>query len=89
MATLSELRQWEQTAKSDWIDALMTVDEMLGMHADDPDRGCLDALRQAQDEALQAGQRVRGLQERIARLTGPSGPLPTMQGFKWPDTVHA
>lgn len=89
MAKLSELREWEQQARSYWIDSLMAVDEMLGMHADDPDRGCLEALRDAQEEALRAGQRVRALQERIARLTGPSGPLPTMQGFKWPDRVHA
>lgn len=89
MATLSELREWEQAAKSYWIDSLMAVDEMLSMHADDPERGCLEVLREAQDEALQAGQRVSALQERIARLTGPSGPLPTMDGFKWPDTAHA
>lgn len=89
MATLSELREWERAAKSYWIDSLMAVDEMLGMHADDPERGCLDALRYAQDEALQAGRRVRALQERIARLVGPSGPLPTLHGFKWPDTIHA
>jgi hypothetical protein len=67
----------------------MAVDEMLSMHADDPERGCVEALRTAQDEALQAGQRVRALQERIARLKGPSGSLPTMVEFKWPDTVSA
>lgn len=89
MATLSELREWEGQAKSHWLDSLMVVDEMLSMHADDPERGCMEALRDAQDEALQAGQRVRALQERIARLVGPSGPLPTLQGFQWPDRVHA
>jgi hypothetical protein len=89
MATLLELREWEQQAHGYWLDSLMVVDEMLSMHADDPERGCIEALREAQDEALQAGQRVRALQERIARLVGPSGPLPTMRGFNWPDTVHA
>lgn len=89
MATLNQLREWEQRAKSEWIDALLHVDELLAAHADEPDRGCLGALRSAQSEALQAGQRVRALQERIARLTGPSGPLPTMDGFQWPDTVQA
>jgi hypothetical protein len=89
MATLLELRKWEQQAHGYWLDSLMVVDEMLSMHADDPERGCIEALREAQDEALQAGQRVRALQERIARLVGPSGPLPTMQGFNRPDTVHA
>jgi hypothetical protein len=89
MATLSELREWEQHAKSAWLDALSVVDELLYMNADDPDRGCLDALREAQFEALQAGQRVRALQERIARLTGPSGPLPTLEGYRWPDVVGA
>lgn len=89
MASLSELREWEQEAKAYWIDSLMVVDEMLSMQADDPDRGCLEALRNAQDEALQAGQKVRALQERIARLTGPEGPLPTLQGFRWPDSVYA
>jgi hypothetical protein len=89
MATLLELREWEQQAHGYWLDSLMVVDEMLSMHADDPERGCIEALREAQDEALQTGQRVRALQERIARLVGPSGPLPTMQGFDWADTVHA
>jgi hypothetical protein len=89
MASLSELSEWEQQAKTYWIDCLMVVDEMLSMHADDPEGGCLGALREAQDEALEAGRKVRALQERIARLTGPSGPLPTMHGFKWPDTIHA
>jgi hypothetical protein len=84
MASLTELRDWERQAQSYWIDSLMAVDEMLSMNAD-----CVEALREAQDEALQAGQRVRALQERIARLVGPSGVLPTMQGFKWPDTIHA
>lgn len=81
MATLEELRDWEREAHGHWIDSLMAVDEMLEMHADDPDRGCLEALREAQDEALHAGRRVRELQERIARLVGPHGPLPTLQGF--------
>jgi hypothetical protein len=89
MATLFELREWERQAHGYWLDSLMVVDEMLSMHADDPERGCIEALREAQDEALQAGQRVRALQERIVRLVGPSGPLPTMQGFNLPDTVHA
>jgi hypothetical protein len=89
MASLTELRDWERQAQSYWIDSLMAVDEMLSMNADDPERGCVEALREAQDEALQAGQRVRAIQERIARLVGPSGVLPTMQGFKWPDTIHA
>lgn len=89
MATLSELREWEQQAKGHWIDCLMTVDEMLSMHADDPERGCLEALREAQEDAYQAGLNVRALQERIARLTGPAEPLPTMEGFRWMDTVHA
>lgn len=89
MATLSELREREKEAQSYWLDSLMAVDEMLSMHADDPERGCIETLREAQDEALQAGRRVRALQERIARLAGPSGPLPTLQGFQWPDTVHA
>lgn len=83
MATLSELREWEQQAKSYWIDSLMVVDEMLSMQADDPECGCLEALRDAQDKALLAGRKVRALQERIARLVGPSGPLPTLRGFKW------
>ena len=89
MACLAELLESEQQAKGYWLDCLLAVDEMLSMHADDPERGCIEALREAQDEALQAGQRVRHLQERIARLTGPSGPLPNMAGFKWPDTIHA
>lgn len=89
MATLSELREWEEQARSYWIDSLMAVDEMLSMNADDPDRGCLEVLRDAQDDALQAGRKVRALQERIARLSGPPGPLPTMRGFNWPDAVHA
>lgn len=89
MATLNELWDWEREAQGYWIDALLTVDEMLSMHADDPDRGCVEELREAQEEAFQAGRKVRALQERIARLTGPAGQLPTMQGFKWPDTVHA
>ena len=54
MATLNELREWEHQVKSYWIDALLRVDEMLEMNADDPDRGCIEALRDAQDEALQA-----------------------------------
>lgn len=89
MATLIELREWEEQARGYWIDSLMAVDEMLSMNADDPDKGCLEALRDAQDEALQAGQKVRALQERIARLTGPFGSVPTLQGFQWPDTAHA
>lgn len=88
MATLSELHDWERQAHTYWIDSLMAVDEMLGMNADDPERGCLEALRDAQDEALRAGQRVRALQERIARLVGPAGPLPSLQGFTWPDRVY-
>lgn len=87
MATLSELHDWERQAHAYWIDSLMAVDEMLSMHADDPEWGCLGALRNAQDEALRAGQRVRALQERIERLVGPAGPLPTLQGFAWPDTA--
>jgi hypothetical protein len=70
------------------LDTLLAVDEMLSMHADDPGRGCIEALREAQDEALQAGRKVRALHERIARLVGPSGALPTLNGFRWPDTVH-
>lgn len=89
MATLSELREWEREAEGRWLDSLLVVDEMLSMHADDPDRECIGALREAQDEALEAGRKVRVLQERIARLVGPTGPLPTMNGFKWPDKVHA
>ena len=77
MATLNELRDWEKQAQGYWIDALLAVDEMLSMHADDPERGCIEALREAQEEAFQAGRKVRALQERIARLTGPTGPLPT------------
>ncbi|MDQ8699248.1 hypothetical protein [Hyphomicrobium sp. LHD-15] len=84
MATLQELRGWEQQAKSYWLDALMVVDEMLGMHADDPDRGCLEALRDAQDEALQAGRKVRALQERIAVLEGPFGEFSRRRGVSWP-----
>jgi hypothetical protein len=89
MATLEELRDWEREARSYWVDSLMAVDEMLSMQADDPDRGCLDALREAQDESIKAGRKVRELHERIARLVGPYGPLPTLQGFRWPDTEHA
>ena len=89
MATLAELRDWEREAHSYWLDSLLTVDEMLSMHADDPERGCVEALREAQDTALKAGQKVRALQERMARLVGPAGPLPNMHGFNWPDTVHA
>ncbi len=62
---------------------------MLEMNADDPDRECLEALREAQEEAIRAGRKVRELQERIARLVGPRGPLPTLEGFRWPDTAHA
>lgn len=62
---------------------------MLKMNADDPDRGCFEALREAQDVAMQAGWKVREIRERIARLVGPYGPLPTLQGFSWPDTVQA
>lgn len=89
MASLEELQEWEREAHSYWIDSLMTVDEMLEMNADDPERGCLEALREAQDEAIQAGRKVRELRERIARLSGPFGPLPTLQGFSWPDRIHA
>lgn len=89
MATLNELRDWEKQAQGYWIDALLAVDEMLSMHADDPERGCIEALREAQEEAFQAGRKVRALQERIARLAGPAGPLPTIEGIRWPDTVHA
>jgi hypothetical protein len=89
MATLAELREWEREAHSYWLDTLLTVDEMLSMHADDPDRGCIETLREAQAAALQAGQKVRALQERIVRLVGPAAPLPNMHGFKWPETVHA
>lgn len=88
MATLAELRDWEREARSSWLDSLLAVDEMLSMHADDPDRGCIEALREAQDVALKAGQKVRALHERIARLVGPTGPLPNIAGLKWPDTAH-
>lgn len=89
MAALSELREWEEQARSYWLECLMSVDEMLSMRADDPVSGCMEVLREAQDEAIRAGQKVRALQERIARLIGPSGPLPNMQGFQWIDKVHA
>ena len=89
MATLAELREWEIEAHSYWLDCLLAVDEMLSMRADEPDRGSIEALRDAQDVALQAGQKVRALQERIARLVGPTGPLPNIAGLKWPDTIHA
>lgn len=89
MASLEELRDWEREAHGYWIDCLMAVDEMLEMNADDPDRGCLEALREAQDDAIQAGWKVREIQERIARLVGPYGPLPTLERFSWPDTEHA
>lgn len=84
MATLEELRDWEREAHSYWLDSLMAVDEMLSMHADDPDRGCLEALREAQDEALQAGRKVRALQERIAFLEGPFGEFSRRRGVGWP-----
>lgn len=70
---LAELRDWEREAHSYWLNSLLAVDEMLSMYADDPERGCVEALREVQDAALQAGQRVRALQERIARLVGPAG----------------
>jgi hypothetical protein len=85
MATLEELRKWEEQAKGYWLDSLLAVHEMLNMHADDPERGCLKALREAQDVALQAGRRVRELQERIARLEGPGAVFGTLKGFRWPD----
>lgn len=84
MATLTELRMREATAKSAWLDCLMRVDEMLGMRADDPDYGCLGALREAQNDALEAGRRCRALQERIAALEGPSGELSRRGGIGWP-----
>jgi hypothetical protein len=88
MAILAELKEWERDAHSYWLDSLLAVDEMLSMNADDPDRGCIEALREAQDVALKAGQRVRALHERIARLVGSTGPLPNIAGLKWPDTAH-
>lgn len=84
MARLSELRALEKQAERDWFDCLMRVDEMLSMHADDPDRGCLEALREAQDEALQAGRKVKALQERIAFLEGPFGEFSRRRGVGWP-----
>lgn len=58
MARLSELRVWERQAHGDWLDSLLAVDEMLSMHADDPERGCLENLRRAQQDALLAGRKV-------------------------------
>lgn len=89
MDDLSDLREREEDAKAYWIECLMSVDEMLSMRADDPQRGCLVALRDAQENAMQAGRKVRVLQERIAKLVGPSGPMPSMIGFNWSKTVHA
>lgn len=80
MATLNELREWERLAHTAWLDSLMAVDEMLSMHADDPDRGCLETLRMAQEEALLSGQRVRALQERIAFVEGPFGEFNRRRG---------
>lgn len=84
MANLSELRVWERQAHSEWLDSLLAVEEMLSMHAEDPARGCRENLRHAQDEALQAGRKVRALQERIALLEGPFGELGRRRGVGWP-----
>lgn len=81
MASLEELRVWEREAHSYCIDSLMAVDEMPNLHADDSDRGCLETLREAQDEALQAGRKVRALQERKAALEGPFGEFGRREGL--------
>lgn len=84
MPSLPELRDRERAAKSAWLDCLMRVDEMLSMHADVPDSGCVGALREAQNDALEAGRRCRALQERIAALEGPYGVLCRRPGTGWP-----
>lgn len=84
MATLRELRARERCARSDWIDCLLRVEEMVSMRADEPERGCLNALREAQHEALEAGRKCRALQERIAALEGPDGELARRGGMDWP-----
>lgn len=84
MAKLNALRERERLARRDWIDCLLRVEEMIAMRADDPDRGCLPVLQDAQRDAQQAGQKCRALQERIAALEGPGGARVIQLHAVWP-----
>ncbi len=84
MATLNELQQLEKRAERDWFDCLLRVDEMLEMRAGEPDSGCHESLREAQNDVLIAGPRRVALQRRIAALEGPQGVLAMWRSVGWP-----
>jgi hypothetical protein len=84
MSKLEELLELEREVERRWFDCLLRVDEMLSMHADDPERGCLRALREAQDDVLVLGQWRLQLQKRIAALEGPQGELTRRPCPGWP-----
>lgn len=83
MASLKELREAEKRAERDWFDCLLRVDEMLSMRADEPDSGCHEALREAQNDVLVTAGRRLALQQRIAALEGPEGELATWRNVGW------
>jgi hypothetical protein len=88
MATLNDLRRAEKLAERDWFDCMLRVDEMLSMRAGEPDSGCHEALRQAQQDVIVAGQRRVALQKRIAALEGPQGEMATWRSKGWPQPAQ-